>query len=140
MSSVTDVPAQLLSFTLDVGAPAGAGITGAGAFTWTPVALGTNSITVRVTDNGVSPLNDSETITVEVLPAPGFTSALRNGDNVELTWGTRAGKNYAVDYKDDLNNPMWTPLWTNTAPGDSLSFTNATTNSLQRFFRIRTVD
>jgi hypothetical protein len=136
----SDAPAQTLTFTLDPVPPAGANITGAGAFTWTPAALGTNTMTIRVTDNGTPALADSETITVEVLAAPSFTSSLRNGDNVELTWRTRSGKKYAVDYKNDLNALSWTPLWTNTALGDSLSFTNAATNSPQRFFRIRTVD
>jgi hypothetical protein len=139
-ASDIDAPAQTLTFTLDPVPPAGANITGAGAFTWTPAALGTNTMTIRVTDNGTPALNDSETITVEVLAAPSFTSSLRNGDNVELTWRTRAGKKYAVDYKNDLNALSWTPLWTNTALGDSLSFTNASTNAPQRFFRIRTVD
>ncbi len=136
----TDVPLQALSFTLDPTPPAGASITGAGAFSWTPSVIGTNNLTVRVTDNGVPPMSDSETITVEVLSAPRFASSVRNGDNLELTWGTRAGKKYAVDYKDDLNIVPWTPLWTNMAAGNSLSFTNTTTNAPQGFFRIRTVD
>jgi hypothetical protein len=139
-ASDIDAPAQTLTFTLDPVPPGGANITGAGAFTWTPAVLGTNTMTIRVTDNGTPALNDSETITVEVLAAPSFTSSLRNGDNVELTWRTRAGKKYAVDYKNDLNALSWTPLWTNTALGNSLSFTNASTNGPQRFFRIRTVD
>ena len=136
----SDVPLQSLNFTLFPAPPAGASISGAGAFTWTPGAIGTNNVTVRVTDNGVPSMSDSETITVEVLSAPRFASSLRNGDNLELTWGTRAGKKYAVDYKDDLNTVPWTPLWTNTAVGNSLSFTNVTTNAPHGFFRIRTVE
>lgn len=135
-----DVPAQALTFSLTGTVPAGASITAGGNFTWTPGAVGTNAITVRVTDNGTPPMNDSETMTVEVLAAPSFASSLRQGDQVELTWRSRAGKKYAVDFKGDLNALSWTPLWTNTALGDSLSFTNASTNSPQRFFRIRTVD
>jgi hypothetical protein len=136
----SDLPAQALIFSLDPTPPSGASISGAGAFTWTPASVGTSAITIRVTDNGVPAKNDFESITVEVLAAPGFTSSVRNGDNFELTWRTRAGRSYAVDYKDDLNAANWTPLWTNTALGDSLSFTNATTNGPQRFFRMRTVD
>jgi hypothetical protein len=136
----SDLPAQILNFTLTGTPPAGANISGAGVFTWTPAAVGTNALTIRVTDNGVPPANDSETITVEVLSAPRFASSLRNGDNFELTWGARTGKKYAVEYKDDLNATEWTPLWTNTAVNNTLSFTNATTNALQRFFRIRTVE
>ena len=50
-----DQPAQILTFTLDPGAPAGAVINTNGVFTWTPTeAQGTNSysIVVRVTDDG----------------------------------------------------------------------------------------
>ena len=77
---------------------------------------------------------------VDVLPALDFTSSVRNGNNLELTWATHPGKSYAVDYKDDLNAANWTPLWTNTAVGNSLSFTNVTTTPAQGFFRIRTVE
>jgi hypothetical protein len=77
---------------------------------------------------------------VEVSGAPRFTRSVRNGNNLELTWGTFAGKKYAVDYKNDLNALAWTPLVTNTASGLNLSYTNATANRTQLFFRIRTVD
>lgn len=90
--------------------PSGAMITAGGTFTWTPTAVGTNSVTVRVSDNGVPVLSDEETITVEVLAAPSFTSTVRSGDTVELTWPTRAGQRYAVDGKLDLNARAWTPL------------------------------
>ena len=139
-ASDSDLPAQVLTFSLDPTPPAGASITGAGGFTFTPTGTGTNFISVRVTDSGAPALSDFEIITVEVLEGPSLTTSLRSGNNFELNWGTRAGKKYAVDYKDDLNASVWTPLWTNTAAGNSLSFTNATTNALQRFFRIRTVD
>jgi hypothetical protein len=92
-----------------------------------------------VSDNGVPAKSDFESILVEVL-ALDFTSSVRNGNDLELTWGTRAGKKYAVDYKEDLNAAQWTPLWTNTAVGNSLSFTNVTTGNPQGFFRIRTVE
>jgi hypothetical protein len=136
----SDVPLQVLNFTLDATPPGNANISGAGAFNWMPSTVGTNTLTVRVTDNGVPPLSDSETITVEVLSAPRFASSLRNGNSFELTWNTRAGKKYAVDYKDDLNTVYWVPLGTNTALGDWLSFTNVMTNVHQGFFRIRTVE
>jgi hypothetical protein len=135
----SDVPAQVLTFSLDPTPPAGANITSGGGFNWTPSAVGTNAMTIRVTDNGVPAQSDSETITVEVLAAPNFTSSLLRGSQIELTWSARTNKQYAVDYKDDLNAPMWIPLTTNTADGDFLSYTNFTTNATQRFFRIRTV-
>ncbi|HEY0548787.1 MAG TPA: lamin tail domain-containing protein, partial [Verrucomicrobiae bacterium] len=136
----SDVPLQALTFSLDPTPPAGAGITGAGLFNWTPAVAGTNTLTIRVTDNGVPAMSDGETITVEVLSAIRFASSLRNGDKMELTWATRAGKSYAVEFKDDLNALQWTPLGTNVAVGGSLSITNTTTNVTQRFYRIRTVE
>ena len=69
-AAATDANAgQTLTFSLDAGAPAGASITSAGAFSWTPTEAqgpGTYSITVRVTDNGSPVLNDFETISVTV--------------------------------------------------------------------------
>jgi hypothetical protein len=74
-----------------------------------------------------------------VLAAPGFSHSARNGNNFELTWGTHPGKKYAVEYKDDLNAALWTPLQTNTAVGTTLSYTN-TTGVPQRFFHLRVVE
>lgn len=65
----TDLPPQTLTFTLDPGAPAGASITTNGIFTWIPSEAqrpGTYSIVVRVTDNGLPPLSDTTTFTVQV--------------------------------------------------------------------------
>ena len=66
----SDVPANTLTFTLDTGAPAGAGIDAAtGLFTWTPTAAqapGTYPVTVRVTDNGTPPLSATRSFSVTV--------------------------------------------------------------------------
>ena len=65
----SDKPAQLLAFTLDPGAPAGAVIRTNGVFNWLPSrsqAGSTNTITVRVTDNGYPALSDTKTFTVVV--------------------------------------------------------------------------
>ena len=137
MASDSDVPAQTLTFSLDAPWPAGATMAGNGAFAWTPPTAGTFPLTIRVTDNGTPPMSAAETIAVEVLAVPAFGRAVLNGGTLELHWATRAGQTYAVDYKDDLNAPVWTPLWTNTAFGNTLSFTNATHTGAQRFFRIR---
>jgi hypothetical protein len=63
-----DVPANTLTFSL-VGAPAGATITAAGAFSWTPTEAqgpGSYTFTVKVGDNGTPSLGDEEQITVTV--------------------------------------------------------------------------
>jgi hypothetical protein len=69
-ASDADIPVQTLTFSL-VGAPAGASITAAGVFTWTPSASGDYTVDVVVSD-GL--LTDSETISVHVpiLPTAAF--------------------------------------------------------------------
>ncbi len=130
-----DVPAQALTFTLDPGAPLAASISGGGAFTWTPVAAGNFPLTIRVTDNGAPSLDDFETINVEVVNHPGFSGFARNGANFELTWDTRAGRAYRVEFKDDLNASAWTFLQDVVAAGNSLSLTNGALAN-QRFYRV----
>ncbi len=76
--SDSDVPVQTLTYSLEAGAPAAAGITTGGLFNWTPGEAdgpGVYSVTVRVTDNGVPARDASETITItvnEVNTAPGL--------------------------------------------------------------------
>jgi uncharacterized repeat protein (TIGR03803 family) len=66
-ASATDPDAgQTKTFSL-VTPPAGATIgSTTGSFSWTPTAMGTFNITVKVTDNGSPVLSDTETITVTV--------------------------------------------------------------------------
>jgi len=75
----TNVPAQILTFSLDAGAPGGASITPGGAFTWAPTEAqgpGVYPVTIRVTDNGSPVLSDFETIQITVFEtnnAPALT-------------------------------------------------------------------
>jgi hypothetical protein len=64
-----DLPDNTLTFSLDAGFPAGATITAGGNFSWTPTEAqgpGTYMVTVRVTDDGIPAMEDSETITISV--------------------------------------------------------------------------
>ena len=64
-----DVPPDTLTFSLAGAVPAGASITAAGDFSWTPTEVqgpGPYTFDVVVTDDGVPNLDDSETITVTV--------------------------------------------------------------------------
>ena len=86
----TDVPANVLTFSLDPGAPSGATINGStGVFNWTPSSPGSFPVTIRVTDNGTPPLNDFEAITITVSPGepnqPPVLSAIGNKTVNELT-------------------------------------------------------
>jgi hypothetical protein len=64
-----DIPANILTFSL-VSAPAGMTInTNTGAISWTPTEAqgpSTNTVTVRVTDNGSPPLSDTKSFNVIV--------------------------------------------------------------------------
>jgi len=59
-----DIPVQTLTYSLSGTVPAGASITSAGVFTWTPSAIGDYTFDVVVSDGS---LTDSETITVHVV-------------------------------------------------------------------------
>jgi hypothetical protein len=70
-ASATDLdqPAQTLTFSLDPGAPEGAIISPAGAFSWTPSEAqgpGLYNLTVRVTDNGNPNLGVTKIFAVRV--------------------------------------------------------------------------
>ncbi len=69
-ASDPDTPANVLTFSLDAGAPAGATINpNTGLFSWTPTEAqgpGSYSITVRVTDDGDPALSDTTTFSIEV--------------------------------------------------------------------------
>jgi hypothetical protein len=68
----SDVPAEVIIYSLGPGSPAGAAIDPqSGVFAWTPdpySSTGTYSITIIATDNGFIPKSDSATFTVDVLP------------------------------------------------------------------------
>jgi hypothetical protein len=66
----TDLNGDTLTFSLMTG-PAGASLTPAGIFSWTPSEAqgpGVYTATVQVGDNGEPPLNDSQLFTITVLP------------------------------------------------------------------------
>jgi len=94
----TDLPAQAITYSLDENAPAGAAMDGVtGRFRWTPgesQGPGVYSVTVIATDDGVPPLNRSQTLSItvqEVNVAP-VLSGIPNrvvvvGETLELVVG-----------------------------------------------------
>ncbi len=94
-----DIPANTVTYSLDAGAPTGAGINATtGAISWTPTEAqgpGAFPITVRATDNGTPGLNDFETITVTVVegnasPVLGAISNRTVAELVALTFTSTA--------------------------------------------------
>jgi hypothetical protein len=139
-ASDSDQPPQTLTYSLLPGAPSGASIGSAnGHFTWTPSAgqaPSTNSITVRVTDNGQPPLNDNRSFRVMVLLPPKATISHSGAGQITIGFDTIPGRTYQVQYNNDLNGAQWLPLSAPTvAVGTSLTvFDN--TGGAQRFYRI----
>jgi len=136
-----DVPANMLTYSLDAGAPDGAFIDPEnGLFTWTPATnqvSGTNAVTVRVTDNGEPSLSNSQSFTIVVVSPPVIESIVATGGNVTIRWSAVSGMKYRVQFKPSLNDPTWSDL-----PGDATSAgtTAAQTDSMlsetQRSYRV----
>jgi len=145
MATDADVPAQTLSYSLPT-APAGASIgAGSGLFSWTPTPAqtpSTNAVTVRVDDNGAPPLNSARTFTVFVVGPPrisGITPPM-NGV-VTLTLPAITGKTYRVEYKNNLNDPAWTPLGGNRlATSATLTIDDNIGSQPQRFYQVLIMD
>ena len=134
-----DLPADTLSFSLPA-APSGAAISPAGVFSWTAPLVTTprtNSVTVRVADNGTPSLSNSKSFTIAVVPPPRIGSAGLTNRNVLLGWSSYPGKTYRVEYKDDLPAATWSALAPDlTASGDSLTVVDSNPSSRQRFYRV----
>jgi hypothetical protein len=139
----TDQPPQTLTFSLGAGAPTGASITPGGVFTWTPTdtqAPSTNIITVTVTDNGMPPLSDTNTLLLFVMQAMRITDVSRVGNAATLTWNSQAGQTYRVLYKNSLTETRWQQLGQDIlAGGPTTSVTDTIRSGLAAFYRVEFV-
>ncbi|MBI2479638.1 MAG: putative Ig domain-containing protein [Planctomycetia bacterium] len=144
-----DIPANGLIFSLSGAVPAGASITSAGAFSWTPTAAqgpGVFSFDVVVTDDGSPNLSDRETITitvndtgtltvddVNVVEGGGLTftvkldNAVQGGFTVDVTLAdvTASGGVAPLVFPTDFNNVVARLNFSGTA-GETKQFTVAT--------------
>jgi hypothetical protein len=120
-----DLPANVLSYSLGAGAPAEATIaSNTGVFSW-PVPedqpLGTNAVTVIVTDNGLPQRSHSRTFNVIVGEPFRITSIVKAGGIVTITAPAIPGRRYTLGTKVSLTAPGdWTPV------GTTLTATNTT--------------
>jgi hypothetical protein len=143
-----DLPAQTLSFSLDLGAPAGSSVVSLNPttveFRWTPTESqgpSTNTIRVRITDNGTPSLSVTNTFVVVVTEAPTeplITSILQTAPNkITLTWQSEPGKTYQVQYSDTLETVNWQNLdGTIVATQTSTSATDNLAGRVKRFYRV----
>jgi hypothetical protein len=136
-----DLPANRLVFNLGPGAPAGSAIDPvAGLLTWTvPVdgEPGTNTLTVRVTDNGAPPLSAEMSFTVGVVAPLQIERVALTDQMVTLTWRASPGQTYHVEYKTDLRKVAWNtfPI-TITATNHQATFVDTLGAGPLKFYRI----
>jgi hypothetical protein len=137
-----DIPANSLTYTLDPGAPAGATINATnGVFAWTPpsgFSPATNTLTIRVTDDGSPPLSDAKAFTIAVVYAPRILTITEAADGtITLVWQAFPGKTYRVQYTTDLASGSWATLGADvTATGSTATATDDTSSKAQRFYRV----
>ena len=140
-ASDPDLPRQTLSFSLDAGFPGGADINASsGLFSWTPTpaqAPSTNTITARVTDNGMPPRSAAQSFMVVVLLPPQGTITREGQGMVNLIFDTTPGRTYQVQYKDNLSDKDWLQLNPRVvADNATLSSFDSLNSGSQRFYRI----
>lgn len=126
-------------FSLDPGAPAGASINSTnGLFTWmtADASIGTNNITVRVSNSDAPSLSATQTFTVIVVPRPTIGSIQVAGGQVTIAWSAIAGHGYRVQSKTSL-----TDIWNDvpgdvTAAGPIATKTDPSSLTKQRFYHV----
>lgn len=126
------------------GEPAGATLgQSSGVFQFTPTPAQTPSdtpITVTVTDNGAPPLSGNRTFTVHVSPPPTMSIINSGAGAVSVGFPTVPGKNYQIQYKDNLEDAVWLDLGSpHLATGFSLQI-NDNFAGPHRFYRIFVVN
>jgi PKD repeat protein len=133
---------QTLAFSLDAGTPEGASINATnGVFTWTPslaYASTTNSITVRVTDDGSPAASDAQAVNVIVVAKPRLLGIAEAPDGFfTLAWQVYPGRTYRFEYKTNLTDTVWTTLGPDfTAATSSAATTNDAGANLHGFYRV----
>jgi hypothetical protein len=135
-----DLPTNALGFSLDVGAPLTANIgTNTGVFNWqtSDANVGsTNNVTVRVTDNGVPPLNDAKPFSIAVLARPSIVSAAVSGGDFTMTWSAIPGQTYRVQFKNNLTDANWSSLVPDVTASLATASINDPVGAAQRFYRV----
>ena len=86
-------------------------------------ASDSGSYSVRVSNAVELTISVPATVTVDVLN-PSFTVPSINGNQLILSWSSRIGRQYLLQFKSDLNEPIWTDIATNTAVSTTTSVTN----------------
>lgn len=138
-ASDTNVPAQMLTFSLQ-GGQAGSSLNSSnGIFNWRPTIAqspSTNPMSVIVTDNGSPTMSATQSFTVFVTRpiTPTLQPSISGGTFNMLVTGD-AGPDYTILASTNLVN--WTPLFTTNSPALPFNWSSTNTGSFnQRYFRV----
>jgi hypothetical protein len=135
-----DLPLNILTFSLDSAAPAGAGINATnGIFTWPTSAEDantTNSITVRVTDNGVPNLSDAKSFLVTVVAPPTIGSTVVSNGILTMLLDSIPGQTYHLQENADLTTTNWTDVTNFVADGSTTSVNVPINGADRKFYRL----
>jgi Cellulase (glycosyl hydrolase family 5) len=136
----TDQPPQTLTFALLAGVTNATLDTTSGAFSFRPLvtqANSTNNFTLEVADNGTPSLSATQSFSVVVNPlsAPGISNILFAGGQFSFDVSGQSGPDYAIETSTNL--AQWSNVFITNSPVLPFTWTDATTNSPQRFYRIK---
>jgi Putative Ig domain len=144
LATDSDWPANTLTFAL-VSAPVGVQLgADTGVLTWTPSEVqrgSTNTIVVKVTDDGQPPLSATNEFRVVVkalpAPAPNIVGVSRDSAGlVTLRWQSVAGRRYRVETSDRLAEASWVELREIQAADVLSEITDSTVGLTERYYRI----
>ncbi len=136
----TNQPPQTLTFALLSG-PANATLnTNSGTFSFRPLvtqANSTNNFTLKVSDNGTPSLSATQSFAVVVNPlvAPTASNVSFAGGQLGFSISGQSGPDYAVETSTNLT--QWSTAFITNSPALPFNWTVVTTNSPQRFYRIK---
>lgn len=144
VASDVESPPQTLGFSFAASPPLAAAVNPAnGVFQWPTAdadAGTTNTIGVRVTDNGAPPLSATNTFKVTVLARPILQSIAVTNQVIWLRWNAITGQKYRVQLKTNLSQANWSNLAPEiVATGPLASATNATSVGTRQFYRVMLV-
>lgn len=136
-----------VSFTVTAGGEAplryqwqfdGADISGAtsSAYTISNLALSHAGNYLVVVTNNIGATTSAPAV-LKVLAAPMLTAASLGGTNFSFTYSTVTGLIYVVELKTNLEDPVWSPVATNSGNGGSLLYLENVSGFSNRFFRVR---
>jgi len=135
-----DQPPQTLTFALLAGATNATLDTDSGAFSFRPLvtqANSTNYFTLKVADNGMPSLSATQTFSVVVNPlsAAGISNFSFANGRCSFNVSGPSGPDYAIETSTNLT--QWSTAFITNSPTLPFNWTDAATNSPQRFYRIK---